>query len=321
MNSFSLLTRNSQLSTLNFIIFVLMHKIPFHIVSGFLGSGKTTFVKRIIEANAGKYKLGIIQNEFAASDIDGAELKSAGKDFHLLRMNKGSVFCVCLLGDFTRALEKFIDEYQPEVVVLETTGLADTTSVAEVLTAGSLSQKIYLATNWCVVDAFHFARAGLMKQRVTHQIRMADVVLLNKTDMAVDAGQVELEVKEINPFATVSRTVYCNMDFDPESMPVQKFYPGIMKPMERPGIHSMVIKSSRKSTEGQVMEFLRQWAPLAYRIKGYINLKNGSTLAVQCVYDTIAMKEMPGSFYSTEIIALTDRFTLRDWNQSFRGIT
>jgi G3E family GTPase len=298
-----------------------MHKIPFHIVSGFLGSGKTTFVRRIIEANAGKYKLGIIQNEFAAADIDSAELKSTGEDFHLLRMNKGSVFCACLLGDFTRALEKFIDEYSPEVVILEATGLADTTSVAEVITAGSLSEKIYLASNWCVVDAFHFSKAGFMKQRVMHQIRMADVILLNKADMVDDAGHVEQEVKELNPFATVKKTVFCDIDFDPESMTVQKFYLDSVTPLERPDIHSMVIKSSRKSTGEQVMAFLRQWAPLAYRIKGYINLKNGSTLAVQCVYDTIEVKEMAGSFYSTEIIALTTGFTLREWNQSFRGIT
>jgi G3E family GTPase len=298
-----------------------MQKIPFHIVSGFLGSGKTTFVRKIIEANAGKYKLGIVQNEFAAADIDGAELKSTGKDFHLLRMNKGSVFCVCLLGDFTRALEKFIDEYRPEVVILEATGLADTTSVAEVVTAGSLSEKIYLATNWCVVDAFHFSKAGLMRQRVTHQIRMADVVLLNKTDMVPDVGEVEQEVKKINPFAIVHRTVYCDFEFDPESRSVQKFYPESVKPMERPDIRSMVIKSSRKSTPEQVMEFLGRWAPLSYRIKGYINLKNGRTLAVQCVYDTTDVREIDGSFYSTEIIALTDRYTLRDWNQSFRSIT
>jgi G3E family GTPase len=298
-----------------------MQKIPFHIVSGFLGSGKTTFVRRIIEANAGKYKLGIIQNEFAAADIDSAELKSTGKDFHLLRMNKGSVFCVCLLGDFTRALEKFIDECLPEVVVLEATGLADTTSVAEVVTAGSLANKIYLATNWCVVDAFHFSKAGLMRQRLMHQIRMADVILLNKTDMVDDPGQVEQEVKEMNPFATVKKTVFCDIDFDPESKTVQKFYLETVRPLERPDIRSMVIKSSRKSTREQVMAFLRQWAPLACRIKGYINLKNGSTLAVQCVYDTIEVKEMAGSFYSTEIIALTTGFTLREWNQSFRGIT
>ena len=87
-----------------------MPKIPFHIVSGFLGSGKTTFLKQIIDNYSDKYKLGIIQNEFASANIDGIELEASGKSFKLLRINKGSVFCVCLLGDFARSLEKFIDE-------------------------------------------------------------------------------------------------------------------------------------------------------------------------------------------------------------------
>jgi G3E family GTPase len=55
-----------------------MQKIPFHIISGFLGSGKTTFLKRIIDLYSEKYKLGIIQNEFAPSNIDGVELKNSG---------------------------------------------------------------------------------------------------------------------------------------------------------------------------------------------------------------------------------------------------
>ena len=55
--------------------------------------------------------------------------------------------------------------------------------------------------------------------------------------------------------------------------------------------------------------------------KGYINLKNGNTLAVQCVYGDINCTEIPGSYYSSEIIALSDRFTLHDWNRSFRSIT
>ncbi|MCD6354608.1 MAG: hypothetical protein J7L95_03575 [Prolixibacteraceae bacterium] len=52
-----------------------MNKIPFHIISGFLGSGKTTFLKRIIEQYSSQTKIGIIQNEFAPANIDGVELK------------------------------------------------------------------------------------------------------------------------------------------------------------------------------------------------------------------------------------------------------
>ena len=90
-----------------------MQKIPFHIISGFLGSGKTTFLNKIIENYSDKYKLGIIQNEFAPANIDGTILKKSEKNFDLLEINNGSVFCVCLMGDFVRSLEKFIDNTTP----------------------------------------------------------------------------------------------------------------------------------------------------------------------------------------------------------------
>ncbi len=296
-------------------------KIPFHIVSGFLGSGKTTLLKRIIESYSDKMKLGIIQNEFTNASIDGMDLKSTGKDFHLLEINKGSAFCVCLLGDFLRSLESFTDKYQPDALILETSGLSDTTGIAEVVSTGKLNGKVYLATNWCVVDALNYKRTGLMGQRVVHQIRMADVILLNKADLTEDVGQVERKVRELNPFAEIIKTVYCNFEVQLGDPAVEKLYSSPMSPLGRPEIKSMVIKSGRKTSAENAMKFIHQWAGMAYRIKGYINLKNGNTLAVQCVYGDINCREMPGSYYSSEIIALTDRFTLHEWNRSYRSIT
>ena len=164
-------------------VLIKMSKIPFHIISGFLGSGKTTFLKRIIDQYSAEKKIGIIQNEFAPANIDGAELKQSGKDFNLLEINNGSVFCVCLLGDFVKSLEKFVDEYQPDDIIIEASGLSDTTSISEIIAASSLADKIYLASNWCIVDAPNFAKVGFMKQRVSHQLRMADIVVVNKTDL------------------------------------------------------------------------------------------------------------------------------------------
>ena len=178
-----------------------MKKIPFHIVSGFLGSGKTTFLKRIIKQYSTVKKVGIIQNEFAPSNIDGAELKKSGGDFNLLEINNGSVFCVCLLGDFVRSFEKFIDEYLPDVVIIEASGLSDTTSITEIVSAGKLAEKIYLASNWCIVDAQNFAKLGAMKQRVLHQLRMADVTVINKVDLLKgNLAEVESEIKKSKSF-------------------------------------------------------------------------------------------------------------------------
>ena len=299
-----------------------MQKIPFHIISGFLGSGKTTLLKRIIERYAEDARIGIIQNEFAPANIDGVELKKSGDNFDLLEINNGSVFCVCLLGDFVRSLEKFIDEHQPEILVIECSGLSDTTSIAEMLSAGSLAEKIYLASNWCIVDAQNFSKVGLMRQRVAHQLRMADVVVINKTDIIKNSTEtIREEIKQINPFAEIKESTYCNIDFELGNTTLNKFYFDNEKPMARPDVHSMVIKSGRKLTREALDSFLKEWAPKAYRIKGFANLKSGKTLAVQCTFDTIETFEVEPSFHPTELIAISGEFTLREWHRGFKKVS
>jgi G3E family GTPase len=72
-----------------------MTQIPFFLVTGFLGSGKTTFLKSALE-KLPKKKVAIIQNEFAPASIDGTELKRQDGNYKTLEINNGSVFCVCL---------------------------------------------------------------------------------------------------------------------------------------------------------------------------------------------------------------------------------
>jgi G3E family GTPase len=298
-----------------------MQKIPFHIISGFLGSGKTTFLKRIIDKYSSETKIGIIQNEFAPANIDGAELRQSGKDFNLLEINNGSVFCVCLLGNFVRSLEKFIDEYRPDILMIEASGLSDTTSISEVVSAGTLAEKIYLASNWCVVDAQNFAKVGLMKQRVSHQIRMADVVVINKTDLLGNGLEnIRAEIKKSNPFAEIKETTFCNIDFELGNSAINKYYFTQVKTMPRPDINSMVIKSGKKISRNSLEMFLNEWAPKAYRIKGFVNLKEGKTAAVQCTFDSVEIIKIENAFHPTEIVALSDQFSLKEWNTAFKTL-
>lgn len=300
----------------------MMQKIPFHIVSGFLGSGKTTFLKRIIEKYSKDSKIGIIQNEFAPANVDGVELKKTGDNFNLLEINNGSVFCVCLLGDFVRSLEKFINEKSPDILVIECSGLSDTTSIAEILSVGNLAEKIYLASNWCIVDAQNFSKVGLMKQRVTHQLRMADVVIINKTDLVGNRTEILIhEIKKINPFAEIKESTFCNIDFELGKSTLNKFYVSNEKPLTRPDVHSMVIKSGRKLTEETLRTFLKEWAEKAFRIKGFVNLKNGQTVAVQCTLGTIELFEVEQSFHPTVLVAISDEFSFREWYQGFKKVS
>jgi G3E family GTPase len=220
-----------------------------------------------------------------------------------------------------RSLEKFIDEYQPDILIIEASGLSDTTSISEVISSGSLSEKIYLASNWCVVDGQNFAKVGLMKQRVSHQIRMADVVVINKTDLLKTGTEpIRAEIKKSNPFAEIKETTFCNIDFELGNPTINKYYFTQVKTMPRPEINSMVIKSGKKISRICLETFLIEWAPKAYRIKGFINLKEGKTAAVQCTFDSIEIIEIENAFHPTEIVALSDQFTLKEWNKAFKDL-
>ena len=96
------------------------------LITGFLGSGKTTFLTQAIRFYNGKKKIGVIQNEFAPANLDGKELiRTVDQKFDLLEINNGSAFCVCLLSDFLSSLEQFITQYQPDILFIEASGLSD----------------------------------------------------------------------------------------------------------------------------------------------------------------------------------------------------
>ncbi|NQU53214.1 MAG: GTP-binding protein, partial [Bacteroidetes bacterium] len=86
----------------------------------------------------------------------------------------------------------------------------------------------------------------------------------------------------------------------------------------RPVVNSMVIKTGRKLSRSSLELFLNEWAPKAYRIKGFVNLKEGKTAAVQCTFNSIEIIEKENAFHPTELVAMSDQFTLQEWNLGFK---
>lgn len=266
-----------------------------------------------------KMKVGIIQNEFAPASIDGAILRASGHEFHLMEINNGSVFCVCLLGGFADSLQKFLAKHPVDLLLLEASGLSDTTSMAEILMHPALNGKIHLAALWCVVDALNFSKTGKLMQQTIHQIRMADVLLLNKTDLAGEnAEELTARLREINPLARLITTSFCRIPFLDTVVesclapPAGEELPG------RPAVNSFVIKTGVRISHEGLTSFLNCWSPESYRIKGIVNLSDGSTTIVQCTPGTIEMLPAGWKAGITELIAITDHFSMQDFNRSFR---
>ena len=100
------------------------------IISGFLGAGKTTFIKQLINQAFAGEKLVLIENEFGEIGIDGGFLKNAG--IEITEMNSGCICCT-LVGDFSKALKKVLEEYQPDRVIIEPSGVGKLSDIMKAI--------------------------------------------------------------------------------------------------------------------------------------------------------------------------------------------
>lgn len=294
--------------------------IPFYLVTGFLGSGKTTLLKRILNDYADDQKIAVIQNEFAPANTDGTDLKAAGKSFEILEINRGSVFCVCLLSGFIESLSDFIARVEPDIIILEASGLADPVSIGELLHAPQLNNKVYLAHIWCVVDASKFMDMEPKMTRITHQVRIADTVIINKTDIGSDVEAIRKRISQLNPYAEIVDATYCNIPFhqvlqqhpiEPVAIRHSNELAGL-EPGGRPDIRSVVIRTNKPVSIEQLNRFLREYLPRTYRIKGYVKFSDGSVKAVQAVFDSCNTEILTHYTGNTEIIAMGENIEPRE---------
>ena len=151
------------------------------IISGFLGAGKTTFIRRLIEQVFEGEKLVLIENEFGEIGIDGGFLKDAG--IEVTEMNSGCICCT-LVGDFSKALKKVIEEYQPDRVIIEPSGVGKLSDVARAVEDVKEDADIEITGRVTVVDG---KKAKMYMKNFGEffedQVEHASVIVVSRTQM------------------------------------------------------------------------------------------------------------------------------------------
>ncbi len=176
------------------------------IISGFLGAGKTTFIKKLLkEAIAGE-KVVLIENEFGEIGIDGGFLKDSG--IEIREMNSGCI-CCSLVGDFGRSLNEVLTKYTPDRVIIEPSGVGKLSDVMKAVCDVAGEIDVVLNGSVTVVDAqkckMYMKNFG---EFFNNQIESAGTIVLSRTDVA-DADKVAQCVKMIrekNPKAAIVTT-------------------------------------------------------------------------------------------------------------------
>ena len=176
------------------------------VISGFLGAGKTTFIKRLVKGNEDKGKTIIIENEFGEIGIDGGFLKNSG--IEIKEMNSGCI-CCSLAGDFEASLRELLEKYSPNRVIIEPSGVG---KLSDVLKAVSDVEKDLPVESNSAVTVVDVKKCKMYMKNFgeffNNQIQFANTIILSRTDLADDKKieeAVEL-IKSVNPDATIVTT-------------------------------------------------------------------------------------------------------------------
>ena len=184
------------------------------IISGFLGAGKTTLIKKLLkEAFAGE-QVVLIENEFGEIGIDGGFLKEAG--IEIREMNSGCI-CCSLVGDFGASLKEVIETYHPDRIVIEPSGVGKLSDVVKAVEGVKEELLLSLNSRTTVVDvnkcSMYLKNFG---EFYINQVEAAGAVILSRTDVADETKTEDCvhRIKELNPNAPVITTPIAELSGD-----------------------------------------------------------------------------------------------------------
>ena len=164
------------------------------IISGFLGAGKTTFIKKLLEEAIAGEQVVLIENEFGEIGIDGGFLKDSG--IEIREMNSGCI-CCSLVGDFGTSLAEVLTQYKPERIIIEPSGVGKLSDVMKAVIDVSADMDVELNSAVTIVDA---AKCKMYMKNFgeffNNQIENAGTIVLSRTDIT-DASKIQKDVEMI----------------------------------------------------------------------------------------------------------------------------
>ena len=189
-----------------------LKKVPVSIITGFLGSGKTTLINKIIK-NCPKLKLGLLINEFGDISVDESQLITA-IDSEVLELASGGCICCTTNNDLVDIVFKILErENTVDHLLIETTGLADPLPIAMTFLGSELRDLTHLDSIITILDAANFSPDLFNSEVAISQITYGDVIILNKTDLVDQEtlDKLEQRISNIKPKARILPCQYSHV--------------------------------------------------------------------------------------------------------------
>ena len=266
-------------------------QVDLFLITGFLGAGKTTFLRNMLQKNGEEIPTGVIVNEYGSVGLDAESLQS--EDSEIVQINNGSIFCACMKGGFVRTLAEFLTK-PVERLFVEASGMADPSSMEKILEEMTpyLRERFHTGRSYryrgavCIVDAVNFIDLSSNILAGYNQVKKSNLILLNKTDLC--SHQETQKVREvlayINPDAAIYETTYAAI---PEKM-LDTFLrgetiavgPSTNRCSDR--LFAGELNIPRDSEESRVRRFLTDISGYFVRVKGWIRVqREGESMCVR----------------------------------------
>ena len=265
-----------------------------YILTGFLGSGKTTVLLRLLEELKG-HRIGIIQNEFGKLGIDGTILRN--DEIQMVEINRGSIFCSCLKLNFVAALAEMAQQ-NFEYLFVESSGWGDPSNVQEIIEAAKVAsnKEFDFKGVICFVDAVNFLEQVKDEETAYRQLKHCNLAVVTKVDIADEelCEQVKAKIREINPVCEMIDSVMGEMDYSfmKKDLMIYQW----AESEETTNSSENKPKSLFMEYDGQVEkekmnQFLKAVAGDLHRAKGFCNLKETGWTQIDVVGSLIDYKE------------------------------
>lgn len=186
--------------------------IKIDVISGFLGAGKTTLIKKLFESRLKNEKVVLIENEFGEIGVDGSFLKNSG--VQIKEINSGCI-CCSLVGDFSKSMKELVENYAPDRIIIEPSGVGKLSDIIKAIE--KVDEPLTINIVATVVDGgkckMYYKNFG---EFYDDQVKQANTIIVSKADKLTNdkvLAAVEL-IKSLNPHATVVTTPVTELEAD-----------------------------------------------------------------------------------------------------------
>ena len=189
-------------------------KTKVDIISGFLGAGKTTLIKKLLEEKLYNEKLVLIENEFGEIGIDGTILSKSG--IEIKEINSGCICCT-LVGDFEKAIREVVDKYKPDRIIIEPSGVGKLSDVIKACETSKLKDILAVNMLVAVVDVMKFQiYISNFGEFYENQIKSAKTIIISRTQKA-DVAKIQsvvASIRKLNEDANIVTTPWDSIEAD-----------------------------------------------------------------------------------------------------------